>query len=105
MIFLRVGAPGGLGVGKSRLARQMQSERPNSVLIDADALKEFIPEYARFKGEDLDTAWLRVHSRCQYELGFFVSGHVRVIRDGEDFGVAEIVTCFRIVVPAPGRIQ
>jgi predicted ABC-type ATPase len=76
---------GGFGVGKSRLARQMQSERPSSILIDADALKEFIPEYARFKGEDLDTAWLRVHDEsrhiAQEVLAHAISGGFDVILD------------------------
>ena len=76
---------GGLGVGKSRLARQMQAERQNSVLIDADALKELIPEYARFKREDLDTAWLRVHDEsrhiAQEVLAHAISGRFDVILD------------------------
>jgi predicted ABC-type ATPase len=76
---------GGFGVGKSRFAREMQSERPNSILIDADAIKEFIPEYARFKREDLDTAWLRVHDEsrhiAQEVLAHAISGRFDVIID------------------------
>jgi predicted ABC-type ATPase len=76
---------GGLGVGKSRLARQLQGERPNSILIDPDIIKEFIPEYARFKHEDLDTAWLRVHDEsrhiAQKLLAHAISGRFDVIID------------------------
>jgi hypothetical protein len=63
----------------------MQSERPNSILIDADAIKEFIPEYARFKREDLDTAWLRVHDEsrhiAQEVLAHAISGRFDMIID------------------------
>jgi Zeta toxin len=76
---------GGLGVGKSRLARQMHSERPNSILIDADALKEFIPEYTQFQREDLDSAWLRVHDEsrhiAQEALAHAISGRFDMILD------------------------
>jgi predicted ABC-type ATPase len=76
---------GGFGVGKSRLARQILTKRPNSILIDPDILKEFIPEYARFKREDLDTAWLRVHDEsrhiAQEVLAHAISGRFDVIID------------------------
>jgi len=57
---------GGLGVGKSRLARKLSVEHPNSVLIDADSLKAAIPELEWFKRENLTNAWLRVQDESRH---------------------------------------
>jgi predicted kinase len=76
---------GGLGVGKSTLAREIQTARPNSILIDPDVFKQFIPEYAWLQLEDLDTALLRVHDEsrhiAQEALARAVTGRYDVILD------------------------
>jgi hypothetical protein len=76
---------GGLGAGKSTLARRLQAEHPNSVLVDPDSAKEFIPEYAWFQRQDLDTSWLRVHDEsrhiAQKVLARAINGRFDVILD------------------------
>jgi len=57
---------GGSGVGKSTLARKLSAEQPNSVLIDFDWIKRYIPEFPFFKWENLRTAWLRVHDESRF---------------------------------------
>ena len=76
---------GGLGVGKSTLARQLSAKYPNSILIDADALKLEIPEFEWFKRENLRNAYLRVHDEsrhiAQEALACAVRGRFDVILD------------------------
>jgi len=51
---------GGIGVGKSTLAREVAPEHPDAVWLDPDFFRPVLPEYRLLEATDLDNADARV---------------------------------------------
>jgi predicted kinase len=57
---------GGTASGKTTVAKKVGAANENAVHVDADAIRNLIPEYEKFKAIEKKTASARVHEEASY---------------------------------------